>query len=481
MKAILASLAVSTIALLSGAVPVSAALAAPANDNFAFAQEVGPTLPISVPGTSVGATVETGDEPPEGGHTVWFKWTAPANVPVRVETCDYAVTSGPGNAGVFVYTGASIATLEEVTSSFSGCKASFHAVEGTTYRIKFDSYFGGEGNFTLTMFEETPPANDDFADAQAVGPALPISHAGTSVFSTIEAGEPHHGSDNESDFPAHDSVWYRWTPAATVEARIRVCDSDFGARLGVYTGSAVGSLTRVTPSVPLTSFPYCSLQFDAEASTTYRIAVSGGGEEREGGFTLDVHPFSRPANDDFADATPIGSGLPIAIDGSNIDAGAESEEPDHSRFGDGEAFASVWYSWTPTEARMVRISTCGTKFSSSLSVYTGSLLDSLQKVAAGKGECGPAGGNSIDLSVSAGVRYLMAVDGAFPQQEGSFTLRIFDPLAGPAQPAPLVPVAKRKSNFSLKRALKKCRKIERKKPRRRCIRRARRKAKRLSA
>jgi hypothetical protein len=269
----------------------------------------------------------------------------------------------------------------EVASSFSGCKASFQAVEGTTYRIKFDTYFGGEGDFTLTMLEETPPANDDFATAPAIGPGLPISVGGSTVFSTVETGEPHHGSDDESNFPSRDSVWYRWTAETAGEVRVRDCEADFATRLGVYTGTAVNGLTRVTPSVALTSFPYCSLRFDPEPGVTYRIAVSGGGAEEEGHFTLEIHPFARPANDDFGDATPIGPGLPISVEGSNIDAGAESQEPDHSRFGDGIPSASVWYSWTPAEARMVRISTCGTGFSSLLSVYTGSLLDSLQKAA----------------------------------------------------------------------------------------------------
>ncbi len=403
----------------------------PANDNFADAQVVGPPLPIEVAGTTVDGSVEAGEGGQPGGRTVWFQWTAPASVPVRVDACEYHVASGPGNAGLFVYTGSTIPTLVPVGQSPNGCKVSFNAVSGTTYRINFDSFFEGEGNFTLRMFEETRPANDDFANAQAVGPALPISLEGTNAFSTVETGEPHHSSDNETDFPPHDSVWYRWTAAVNAEVRVRVCNSDFGARLGVYTGATVGGLTRVAPSVPVTSFPFCSLRFDVEAGTEYRIAVGGGGEEQEGSFTLDIHRFAPPSNDDFADATPIGPGLPISVQGSNVDAGAEPQEPDHSRFGDSEAFASVWYSWTATEGRMVRISTCGTGFSSLLAVYTGTLLDSLQPVATGEGGCGPLDGNQVDLMARAGTRYLIAVDGSFPQQEGPFTLRIFDPFASP--------------------------------------------------
>src|SRR5262249_4966089 len=157
---------------------------------------------------------------------------------------------------------------------------------------------------------------------------------------------------------------------------------------------------------------------DAEAGTTYRIAVAGPGGEREGDFSLEIHRFAPPANDDFSDAQVIGSALPISVFGTNVDASAELQEPDHSRFGDGLPCASVWYSWTPGASRRVRISTCGSGFSSVLSVYTGALLDSLEKVATGTGGCGTLNGNSIDLTAGAGVRYMIAVDGSFPNSQG---------------------------------------------------------------
>jgi hypothetical protein len=484
VKGLVSSISVSSVALLASLLAPAAAAAAPANDNFADAQAIGPALPIEVPGSTIGATVEAGEELPADGHTVWFKWTAPASVPVRVDLCDYHAVNGPGNRGLWVYTGTSIATLVEVAENFTGCRVSFPAAVGTTYMIKFDTYFEGEGDFSLRMFEETPPANDDFADALPVGPGLPVSIPGSDVFATVEPGEPHHASNNETDFRPADSVWYSWTAGTSGETRIRVCDSDFSARLGVYTGTTVASLTRVTTTVPLVSFPYCSLRFDAKAGTTYRIAVGGAGGELEGHFTLDIHRFSPPANDDFADAQVIGPELPISVRGTNIDASAETEEPDHSPFEEGLAYESVWYSWTPGVSRMVRISTCGAGFSGWLAVYTGSLLDSLHRVATGRGECEPLSGNQTDLAADAGTHYLIAVAASSPEREGSFDLRVFDPLASPpaagAFPPP-PPGAAPKAHFSLKRALKKCRKIKRAKRRRRCVHRARRRARRLGA
>ena len=210
---------------------------------------------------------------------------------------------------------------------------------------------------------------------------------------------PHHGSDDETDFPAHDSVWYAWTPSTTTDARIRACEGSIGAHLGVYTGAALGALTKVTPTDPIDTFPSCSIRFEAQQGITYRIAIGGLGAEEEGHFQLDIHGFSPPANDDVASAQSIGPDLPISIEGSNIDASAEENEPDHSPFDEGDAYESVWYSWISTTARVVRISTCGVDFSSYLAIYTGpAQVESLTKVAVGKGGCGIAGGHLIEFS-----------------------------------------------------------------------------------
>jgi hypothetical protein len=92
--------------------------------------------------------------------------------------------------------------------------------------------------------------------------------------------------------------------------------------------------------------------------------------------------------------------------------------------------------------------------------------------------------DQTDLAADAGTHYLIAVAASSPEREGSFDLRVFDPLASPpaagAFPPP-PPGAAPKAHFSLKRALKKCRKIKRAKRRRRCVHRARRRARRLGA
>ncbi len=446
-------------------------LTPPANDDFANAETIGPSLPITISRSNVDSTTETNEPSVNGGgggRSVWFNWTAPASQSVRLDMCDFQTRSGPANESVGVYTGNTLSTLVKVFENASQCRTTFNAVSGTTYRIAFSGNFGGEGTFTLKMLPATPPANDDFAAAIPVGPGLPVSLGGNNRFATVQAMEPDHGAVDDTTFPPHDSVWYTWTPSANVHARIRVCDSDFGARLGVYTGNAVNALTRVTPTVPINQQPFCSIRFNAVMGTTYRIAVGGSQEDTEGNFNLDIHVFTPPSNDDFGKAQQLQSALPIAVAGTTIDAGTESGEPDHGD--DFGAVDSVWYRWTPAVSEPVSIDTCVSDFDALIGVHTGVALNALTKVATSEGGpgCGGPFGGKTSLNAVAGTTYYIAVDGF---DEGHFTLALNS--LSPSQP----PVTT-EPKFDLAAALKKCHKIKSHAKRRTCVKNAKKRAKR---
>ena len=93
-----------------------------------------------------------------------------------------------------------------------------------------------------------PPANDDFADATALPATLPESQAGSNVEATKEAGEPNHAGD-----PGGHSVWFSWTPASSEPIAIQSdnCFGSFDTLIGVYTGTAVDSLTPVASNKAL--------------------------------------------------------------------------------------------------------------------------------------------------------------------------------------------------------------------------------------
>lgn len=273
------------------------AWAAPANDNFADAEDLGAGFPVATETWSnVEATEETG-EPYDvftAGYSVWFQWEATTDDVVTIDTCDSEFSTS-----LKVFTGASVDALTEVGRDWNSdgrfCPAAagvtFRPVSGTTYWILIDGFAFSfpespppvvQGSFELKLEQPPPPSNDDFEDAMRLennlteesGERRFYGHAsGYTWNATKEAGEPDHGGDQGGA-----SAWYEWTAPASGDAVVDACMS-IRSRIGVYTGGSVGTLT----SVPGEARPYfgsplivpCNHFFHATAGTTYRIAVDG--------------------------------------------------------------------------------------------------------------------------------------------------------------------------------------------------------------
>ncbi|MGB0119924.1 MAG: hypothetical protein WBP55_03085 [Solirubrobacterales bacterium] len=445
-------------------------LAPPANDNFAAATAIGSALPSSTASSTIDSTYEAGEPGALGGPTssrsVWFAWTPPATGRVRADFCDVVFHVGPLNRILALYTGNSLATLVPVASETSNCILDFQATAGVPLKLAVSGNISGEFNFTLKLKSAPPPANDDFANAITVGPGLPVIVAGDNDFATAEAGEPGHGGFGL----ARHSLWYRWTAPQNGKVAVRVCGKTFGGRLGVYTGNAVNALTEATIETPPYG-PYCHAVLDAVAGTTYHLAAAGGTSSNDyGPFTLDIHTLDVPGNNDFADATDIGSKLPVSVTGTTVDADYESGEPAHT-FGYGDQSPSVWYRWTAPSGEPAIFSACSTLEPVQLAVYSGTLLNELKPVAQASEGCpdGTVGGR-LAVAPVAGQVYMLAVASLDRDFDSAFTLTgqgptVKEPVAVPVKPL-----------FKLKKAIKKCKKIKSKKKRRKCIKAARKKA-----
>ncbi len=154
---------------------------ASANDAFASAREIIlSNNAASLSGTNVGATKEAG-EPNHannaGGESVWYKWTAPSNGKMTVDTRGSTTASNTMlDTTLGVYTGSSVGGLTQIgtgnddedpaggisTSKFGP----FTVTAGTTYRIAVDGYNNGtataEGNVSLNA-AFTPAPSDTLA------------------------------------------------------------------------------------------------------------------------------------------------------------------------------------------------------------------------------------------------------------------------------------------------------------------------------
>lgn len=377
--------------------------ARPANDDFASAAPIaGPSGQVT--GTNQAATVEPG-EPAHagtGGASVWYRWTAPADGPVRFRTAgsDYDTV-------LAVYVGDAVDKLTLVASnddtSGGGSQVDFEAAAGTVYSIAVDGFFGATGSIVLTWVGGGGPPNDAFVAAQPIGGA-DGSVTGTTDGATTETGEPFIAVD-----AGGHTIWYRWTPTETGVVTFDTTGSAFNTAAAVFTGVSVDRLTPVALGVDSPTKPFTSTtaRFLAFAGTDYFVAVDSY-RDSTGALNLAWSTLPRPANDDIAAAEPL-SGPDGQVTGSNLGATPELLDPPFL------GQASIWYRWTAPADGAVSFSTAGSGFDTTLAVYTeGKDKSDLQRVGANDNVNGFGGPTSseVDFVAAGGTDYLVQVDGS---------------------------------------------------------------------
>lgn len=128
-----------------------------------------------------------------------------------------------------------------------------------------------------TPAQAAAPSNDNFANAAVIsGTSLTLTASNEDA--TIEPGEP---LNMGNDWSLGASIWYRWTAPVTADYAVSLAGSDFDTELGVYTGSSVAALTRVTSDDDSLAQDdgTSGTGFAATAGTTYFIQVGGYGTE----------------------------------------------------------------------------------------------------------------------------------------------------------------------------------------------------------
>ena len=122
-----------------------------------------------------------------------------------------------------------------------------------------------------------------------------------------------------------------------------------------------------------------------------------------------------PVNDNLANATEL-TGPASSVYGDTRGASSEPNEPCYWGCG-----PSVWYKWTPAYSGTygVGFDTCYSGFDTTLAVFTGSTMSSLQPVTANDDGCWLS--SAVWLNATAGTTYLIRV-GGWNGGAGSFVL-----------------------------------------------------------
>ncbi|HSF60059.1 MAG TPA: PKD domain-containing protein [Gaiellaceae bacterium] len=240
-----------------------------------------------------------------------------------------------------------------------------------------------------------PPANDNFANATVIDlSSLPYSETVSLVEAGYEGGESAYCG-------ASNTVWYSFTPSSDALIRVDSSGSGFyGAVFNAYrqNGSGIGGLSQITCS------PYSGpLLLAVEAGTTYYVQA-GSAYWGSGNLRLTIEEVPAPGNDDFADATAIGSPFPDSVDATA--ASIESGEPTPS-CGYGQSAGTIWYAFTPSVSRSYAVTSTYTGLWPQVAVYTGTSLNNLTSLGC------RTFGNLLTFQAEAGETYYLQLGGLF--------------------------------------------------------------------
>jgi hypothetical protein len=377
----------------------------PPNDNFASATVVSGGA-WTVTGNNRDATAEAGEPFPfvqdsSPLASVWWKWTAPATGKFRLST-----SGSSFNNILSIYTGATLTGLAQVAQNQNGGWTSsgsfvFDAVSGTTYTIRVDGQLSGEGDITLSLAPLTAPPNDNFSAR------LPLTGYGARAIGdvlggTVESGEPSVGGANGGR-----SVWYDWTAPASGRLIFRITGERFSPAFGIYTGSAVNSLTSFISGgsgAPQSAPQTVTNGILVSAGTSYKIKVDGN-PAADGTFLIDLRLEGGAMHDSFS-SPAILSGPTARSLLDNERATAEAGEPAHAG---SNAAHSVWLRWTAPQSGRVWLDSIGSAGSPRIAVYAGSAVNALTLVASDSITSGETFAN-LDFVATAGVTYRIAMD-----------------------------------------------------------------------
>ncbi len=274
-----------------------------------------------------------------------------------------------------------------------------------TISVRVEDQHGARSTATGTLTIVPRPANDDFADAAALGSG---TTAYDTSFATVEPGE------SFGPVLGPGSVWYTIAPGrGGVKLRAETdLPSGTSLRLTVYTGSGIGALNQIAEKTVNDGVgtEAVELGFPTSAGVTYHIQVSGPTAFSTpsgmlapgvGAGTLTREFFPAPANDDFSDATPlVGGATPYDTSFATVEPGEDVPFP--------SAPGTVWFTITPGRGGLklrCAVRPCG------VAVYVGSSVGSLSLVANRESPSSSADAFELAFPTTAGVTYHIRVSG----------------------------------------------------------------------
>lgn len=236
------------------------------------------------------------------------------------------------------------------------------------------------------------------------------------------------------DGPSVDNDrWYVWTNTTGAEVSLNVSTDDPAnsggdSQIALYDSCAAP--TELACNEDTTGNFLSSVTLSVAAGETVYIQVDGfsGDAFFDQAFFTCAAATTPPANDDRSGATLV-SAVPFfdTLDTSGATTAADDPSTTCGDVGKPEQSASVWYAYTPPQAGLVEVSTCGSDYDTVIEIWDGSgtTLAPLTPPACNDEalNCGPQS-RLTSIALDAGTTYYIEVTGAGSQGGGNLSLSI---------------------------------------------------------
>jgi hypothetical protein len=335
---LLASLACSCPATLD---------AAPINDDFAAAVDLGAVQVITTTSTMAGSTVQPEEGLATGSGSIWWRWTAPSEGTLGLVG---HLDSADANLRFQLWRGTSLTALTALGgTNRRGSWGQTEAVTaGQTYYLQFRSTAPKNSPVTINLNFCPLLANDAFANAIDLGDPATVRWHGPLQGSTLEPGEP---VTEFSSFPSTGSIWLKWRAPASGSAicsllrggthaqRVSGRDSYPIPQATVYTGTSLGSLTPLADDA--------DPDFSCVAGQTYFVGIERRDGPGQAGFpNVSLQIRTGPAAQ--ANTTPDTA--------MALGTAASREVTGHTW---GSPADGVWHSWKAPSAGILEVEISG--------------------------------------------------------------------------------------------------------------------------
>jgi hypothetical protein len=405
---------------------------APSNDDCDNAHPLFDNLANEVSGSTVNATKDERCGSNTLGRGVWYAFMGTGKT-MTVTTCsdrtDFSnnlrVTEGCGETVCLADDNPDFAPFCE--NNAFGETFTFESVPGQAYRalVEGKTSTNTVGAFALSVFDYTPPTNDECSQSIALKINAPVV-LGNSNNST---------KDDHADCDGTvlgRGVWYAFAgngktmTVSTCHEAITEVSTELVVTAGCTTSGTCIATEDPGFAVPCINPFGETVTFDTEVGRSYRVLVKGPTAKVTGKFGITVSDYLAPENDSCSKPILLAPNAEAATVGTTVNATKETFCDDSLNVGRG-----VWYAFAGTGDTMT-VSTCEaeTDFFTDVKVHTGCGGTCIDNIYPGFDvPCPNPFGKTVTIDTVAGTTYRVFVQGDNTANVGKFgiSLRQYSP------------------------------------------------------